>query len=241
MSGPVIDNIARLRVRPLGLRGGRALSFVSANAGLHHQLYVNGRLADWTETPDARRFVLPRSPGPVRLAVVAVAPADRARDFAAALPPVGARPSWVCEFAWTLGADAPVGWRAELLGDGADGTLDDEPLAAAALHPAWSARWGFGRDRFGAGAAGWDGTLAPGLHGAMGFGPFGFDARRIRLAAALAETGTHELLLRCVDAAGRTATLATDYVDAAPPPPPPSSVTPVSYDASGATLVLRIL
>ena len=63
-----MQGIDRLRAHPLA-EGGTEVSFRSTNEGMYHQLYVNGRLADWCEEPSHRSFLLPELPDHVRKAL----------------------------------------------------------------------------------------------------------------------------------------------------------------------------
>ena len=47
-----IDQVVAEEIAPWGW----SVRFRSSNVGLYHQLYLNGRLADWTHTPDQRSF-----------------------------------------------------------------------------------------------------------------------------------------------------------------------------------------
>jgi hypothetical protein len=234
------DNIDRLQAVPLDPPRGWEVRFRSANAGLHHQLYVNGRLADFTDSPRQRTFLLPEQPAPARLCVAAVAAAERRTDFARWLP-AEAVPPWVFRADVIQDLKHPPGTRVELLTDHASGELDEAPLAVRDLWPASSPRWGFGESAFARGGFGYGGVGAPGLgRGAFGAGPFGMNAETVRLAAALAEPGTHRVVLRTVAPDGRTADADPIAFEASPPPAPATGLTAIAWDPQTQTLTLRI-
>ena len=233
------DNIDRLQAMPLDRPRGWEVRFRSGNAGLHHQLYVNGRLADFTDTPQQRAFILPEQPAPAALCVAAVAAAKRRTDFGALLP--GDAPAWVYCAEIVQNLAHPAGSRVELLTDHATGELDETPAAVRDLWPASSPRWGFGESAFARGGFGYGGVGAPGLgRGAFGAGPFGMNAETVPLTTALAEPGTHEIALRTVSPDGRTVDAEPTAFEAAPPPAPPAGLSAVAYDPQTDTLTLRI-
>ena len=218
--------------------GGWRLSFRSPHAGAHHQLYVNGRLADATDTPDQRSFHLDPD-GPALVAVAAVPAERRWEDLWRQLPPE-ALPSWVYRPRVLRSPALAAGDVVEVLGDhAAGGAVDESPLASAAAWPAWASRWSFGQDLFGGGAFGWDGALAPGLgEGAFGGGPFGLDADLIDLSAELAEEGAHAIVLRTRSPDGTCTDAPQPPVTSAPPPAPPTGLAVESYDPPTGALTL---
>ncbi|MBI5723188.1 MAG: hypothetical protein HZA50_04460 [Planctomycetes bacterium] len=235
-----IDNIDHLAVYPLDGPAKWRVEFRSSNAGLCHQLYVNGALADWADTPSVRHFDL-ECDGPAELAVAAVLPEFRMRDFGAFLPPENRRPAWV----WRAGVVRHISHRPgdalKVFTDRATGQLDSQPAIVRELWPEWAGRWAWGEDLFGLGGLGWDGYAAPGLgRGAFGAASFGMDADLIDLELALAEQGEHRILLRTVGRDGQFADAPLIQTAADPPPQPPQTVAVTEYDAETSTLIFAI-
>jgi len=237
MTAILTDQIDRLRAAPLD--GGRRwrVTFRSGHEGLCHQLYLNGELAGWTDAPAARSFLVDAADVPREVVVAAVEPDQAGEDHAADLP--AGPPAWRYEAAVPRLPDVPAGARLTLLGDRAG--AGQAVLSTREAWPASVPRWAFGQDAFGAGAFGYDGAAAPGLGGgAFGAGLFGFGAGVVRLAAALAEDGTHQLRLRLSSADGRSVETVLSPVTVHPPPEPPASVECVSYDPQTHVLTAQV-
>lgn len=232
------DNIDALEARPLP-GGGWEIAFRSPHAGCH-QLYLDGRLADWTETPAARRFFVPPSAAPREAIVAAVAEADRATDFSALLPLPFRQLPWLFSLEITPDTRCRPGARLELYDDGTEGRLADRPIAACDLWPPSRPRWAWGEDFFGQGGFGFDGKAAPGFGGApLGAGPMGLGAELLRVALPLHREGRHRLRLRTVAPDGSAAETARDVL-ATPPPPPAQALEALAYDDAAQTLTLQI-
>jgi len=235
------DNIDGLQARPLDDLRGWEISFRSRNAGMHHQLYVNGLLADWTDSPERRSFVVGPDETPRELVVAAADAARRSDDFSHLLPPDRRRPAWTYRVAVVRDIRHRRGCRVLLLGDHATGRLDPRGLASCELWPDWAPRWAFGEDAFGRGGFGHDGSQAPGLgKGAFGAGSFGMDTDCAVLAASLPEEGRHQLLLRALMPDGQHAEGDVRTFDSTPPPPPARSLAAVAYDSDTSTLTLEL-
>jgi hypothetical protein len=235
-----IEGIDDLQARPLA-DGGAEVTFHSDNEGLHHQLYVNGALADWTEDAADRSFFLAELPAAARLVVVAVQAADRQTDFSATGASPLAPPPWVVHVAVPRGPWHGPGERVALLGDHRRGQIDPVALAVADVWPAWAAHLGWGQDAFGAATFGLDSSAAPGFAaGAFGAGPFGLDGDVVHLSAALAEEGLHHLVVRRIQPDGHTADGEQMTFLSTPPPPPPARIDATAYDAQTATLTLEL-
>jgi len=73
-----------------GPSSGRTIRFRSSNVGLHHQLYANGRLIDWTDMPEQRSFFLD-SPTEVLAICVGAVPAENRTDDLGTTPPAPSR------------------------------------------------------------------------------------------------------------------------------------------------------
>ncbi|MGC9455373.1 MAG: hypothetical protein ACP5HU_10990 [Phycisphaerae bacterium] len=216
------------------------VTFRSQHTGSVHQLYVNGRLADWTDTTGARSFTLDEPPA-CELIVAAVAPSQRARDFSRLLPADAGGPSWVFEARVPRLCELGRDDRLELLDDHATGELDPVPAASAQAWPASVPRWAWGEDRFAGGGFGFDGSQAPGAGmGAFGAGGFGMDAGTIDLRVATPEPGEHTVVVRSAGDRGATADAQPQTFVASPPPQAPGSIGVVAYDPQSKTLTIQI-
>ena len=228
------DNIDRLTAEPTP--SGWRVRFRSAHAGLCHQLYVNGRLADFTDTPAGRAFDVPAGPEPRELCIAAVEPARRGEDLSGLLPPALREPGWL----YTATVVREPGARAgDLLAVRSDRA--DAPLRVRESAPDWLPRWGFGESAFGLGAAGYGGIGAPGLgRGGFGAGPFGFGAEVLELRVPLAADGTHAITLCTRSADGQTTDTPGGEVVAHPPPAPPAALHATAYDPQTHALTLTL-
>ena len=238
---PTTTNIDALAATPLGAPGGWRITFRSANAGMHHRFYVNGRLADWTDTVEQRSFLLDAADAPAEVAIVAVDRLDRAEDLSEA--PLGSvrYAGWVHRAVVMRTPDIEPGSQLLLLGDHASGQMDETPLVRRDAWPRWLPRWAWGEDLFGLGGFGFDGLRAPGLgRGAFGAGLFGLDTTVDRVSAVLNEEGMHQLSLRAATTDGRTADGEPVTMQAAPPPPPPVAVQATAYDPQTQTLTVQL-
>ncbi|MCJ7545022.1 MAG: hypothetical protein MUP47_10775 [Phycisphaerae bacterium] len=232
-----IDNV---RARPLA-GGGAEVTFRSTQEGLHHQLYVNGHLAEWTEEPAQRSFFLPGLPWACRLVVVAVEREQRQTDFSALGGALLARPPWVFRVSVPRGPWRGPGEQVLLLGDHAGGQMDEQPLVVRDVWPAWAAHLGWGQDAFGSCTFGFDSSVAPGFAvGAFGAGPFGLDGDAVELEAALPEEGLHHLVVRRIQPDGRYTDGAEMVFLSTPPPAPPKRLTATAYDAPSERLTLQL-
>jgi hypothetical protein len=234
------DTIDRLAAQELS-DGRWIVTFRSTSAGLHHQLYVNGSLAAWTEDPVQRSFTLDASASPREIVIAAVENADRSVDFSSRLPAENRTPPNVFRIRVARNPSLLRGSRTALLTDHAAGITDETPLAMAELWPDRLPRWAWGEDAFAAGAFGFDASIAPGLgKGAFGAGMMGFDVDGVELSAALAEEGLHSLVIRTYGPDGRFADSEPISFYARVPPAPAAGLSVASYDAQTSTLTLEI-
>lgn len=214
---PQLDGID---ISPLRLQtdGRYVVSFVSPHESMHHQLYVNGRLDQWTDLPLQRQFVAVLPPAPVRLAVAAVEELFRQDDFASQLS--GLTPPWVYRPRVAQTPALAPDDQVEILDDHASGVLSPVPLDATSAWPVYLTRWAFGQDVFGAGAFGFDGCGAAGMGGgAFGEGMFAFDSPLLELEGLLEEEGSHRLVVRIRGADGQTRDLSSEIVEVPELPP----------------------
>jgi len=199
------DEIDRLQSRKLDPPRGWEITFRSSNAGLQHQLYINGALADVSDTAEQRAFYLPDDACPREVAITAVQPLYRHADISNLLPFAVGKPGWVYSASVIRSIAHHAGDRIALHTDHTTGQLDSEPLLTRELWPAWAPRWVWGESLFGAGGFGFGGIGAPGMgKGALGAGMFGMDADLICIHAALSEPGEHQVVLRTLAEDGAT-------------------------------------
>ncbi len=235
------DNIDRLQAIALDTPRGWKISFRSTNEGLHHQLYVNGQLADWADTVEQRSFFLDAERFPHELIIAAVDSENRTVDMSGQLPTALQQPPWVYRATVVRALKHSTSSRVAVLGDHATGQVDPQPLVLRELYPDCLSRWGFGEDAFGMGGLGYNGTTAPGLgKGAFGAGPFGIESSAMSISVPLAEEGTHQILLRVISESGEYADGTIQNIPAWPPPQPPASLQATGYDAQTNTLTLQI-
>lgn len=235
------DNIDNLQAIALAVPLGWQVTFRSTNDGMHHQLYVNGKLADMTDSVAQRCFFLDSEAFDREIVIAAVDAASRTVDMSTELSPQFPQQSWIYKRSVLRAAELGSGGQVEVLGDHATGQIDPVPLAIRQLTPEWSSQWGFGKDSFGSGGLGYDAGGAVGLgKGAFGAGLFGVDTELASISAPLPEEGTHQVMLRVVAATGQYADGQVAYQSASPPPDPPAGLVATSYDNQTKELTLQI-
>ena len=235
------DNIDELNALRLNAPRGWRVTFRSSNDGLHHQLYVNGALADWTDTTEQRTFFVDAEEFQREVTIAAVDRDSRTVDMSDELSSEIQQPPWIHRALVVLSPDHRRGTRVAVLGDHATGQIDTVPLVIQELRPQWAHFWGFGEDRFGMGGLGYDADTAPGLgEGAFGAGPFGIEAELVSVAVPLSEEGTHQVLIRVISRNGEYTDGEIEYITSSPPPSPPTSLQAISYDDETSTLTLEI-
>jgi len=230
-----------LQAIPLEAFRGWQITFRSTNAGMCHQLYVNGSLADWTDTIGQRRFLLDADTSVREIAIVAVDSAHRTTDLSQNLPPKLLQSGWVYRASVVRAIGMSRRCRVALFEDHATGQLSSSPTLVREVWPECAARWAWGEDAFGRGGFGYDGTFAPGLgKGAMGAGAFGMDTDLIMIEAPLQEEGSHQTILKTLTDDGQVAEAEIQFVGASPPPAPPVTITATDWDNQNNTLTLEI-
>jgi hypothetical protein len=242
MSILITDNIDRLTLtalrRPLGWR----LTFRSFNDGMVHQLYVNGRLADATDTAGQRFFEVSAQTWPLELAVAAVSGEYRYEDHADELPSDVATPAWVYRPGVLRSVHHRPGDRIAVFHDSAGGGMCAEAALSRELWPAGVPHWGWGRGGLGRGGFGIDADLAPGFGGGpFGLGPMGVDVERMNLSLPLKNDGTHAIELRIVTAEGKTSDAVEDSFTAHPPPAPLRAIHATNYDTNTHILTVNFV
>jgi len=237
----VTENIDGLRARRLREPGGWEIAFRSGNEGMHHQLYLNGRLRDWTDTPEQRRFLLSKTAGPFELSIAAVAPRYRAVDLAAQLPAEARQPGCVYRVRMRRSHGYRRHWRLDVMTDRGTGEFDPQPVTQREIWPQWLARWGWGEESFALGGFGYDGYNALGFGtAAFGDGPFGVETGEVAFDTVLTEDAVHQIMLRTASPDGRFVDADPAYFRATVPPSPPAGLTASDYDAQTKTLTFQI-
>jgi hypothetical protein len=236
------DNIDQLRLtalrRPLGWR----LAFRSGHDGMMHQLYVNGRLVDATDTTTQRYFEVSAQTWPMELAVAAVAGEFRFDDHSAELPAGVAEPSWVYRPGVLRHVQHRPGDRIAVVHDSASGAMSQDAALSREIWPAGVPHWGWGHGAFGRGGFGVDADLAPGFGGGpFGFGPLGVDVEPMDVSLPLNNDGEHEIELRVVSSEGQTSTAVEDSFTAHPPPAPFKAITATNYDPNTQMLSITLV
>lgn len=232
-------NIDQLIANPLP-QGRWRIDFVSTNFDRYHQLYVNGTLADWTETTSQRYFILPVRTEPCEITIAAVDPVDRSIDLAHNLPQPITTGNWIVRHAVVPNQATSRFSHLELLAQSDDGS---PPFVVARREawPAWASPSAMGQDDFGVGGFGFGGSQGPGLgNGAFGLGPLGIDADPIELWGTLPKDGLYHLTIRCRSFDAACFDVSLPDVRAMLPPLLPLSVRPIAYDAANSRLSLQL-
>ena len=226
------------------LPGGQYLiRFRSTNAGMHHQLYLNGNLSAWTDSSDERSFLLASPAAPASCCIVAVEEQYRQQDLSNYLPEDLQKPSWVYHARVIRSAPICSDEVVEILDDRATGgDLWENPLISRQLWPEWQPRWAFGQDRFGEGGFGYDGANALGFgNGAFAAGMFGIDTDLIELQATLTEQGRHKIVIqRRRTTTGQTVQSEPIHINVDLPPAPAKQIMATNYDFQKKQLTLQI-
>ena len=113
------SGIDQLQATPIADLGGLwQVAFRSANAGMCHQLYGNGRLLDWTDTTQARSFLVDAQDAPCEVVVAAVRADRRATDMSDLLPETSPELGWTYRARATRSTAFPAGARLTLVRPG---------------------------------------------------------------------------------------------------------------------------
>ncbi len=232
------DNIEILRAVPWGGAGRWLIAFGSRNAGMHHQLYVDGRLADWSDSPGQREFCVDSASAPRSIVIAAVTAVCRCVDMSGFLGGEF-RPAWIYRASVVPDTRGGDGDKLEIFDDHATGEFDTTPDLVADAWSAGVARWAWGQDEFGRGGFGYDGSAAPGLgKGGFGAGMFGLDILLVDISLPAAEEGLHRIKIRTIGPDGQSADADLQQFEAHPPPAPPADLAAESYDCQTHTLTL---
>ncbi len=235
------DNIDRLQAFPLEQTQSWEIRFRSCNDGMYHQLYINGSLADWTDTTKQRSFIVPQSKDSRELVVAATDSETRSKDLSNQLPADNQKPSWIYSADIVRSAEFQSGDKVNILSDHATGEIDDQPVKVTDVWPIWISRWAWGEDAFGTGGFGYDGHFGPGLgRGAFGVGLFGIDTTTACVQTALNTQGQHKIILQTQAENGQTADSSIQFFWSSPPPQPAKSITITQYDKQNRTVTIEI-
>ncbi len=233
------DNIELLRAVPHADTGKWQISFRSRNAGMHHQLYLNGRMVDWTDTPGERMFYADFDSAPRRVVVAAVPPRYRRLEISGLSGDEFQPTGWI--YRLMLVPDIASGGddRFAIFDDHATGQFSTTPDLVVDAWPGWARRWAWGEDSFALGGFGYDGWSAAGMGlGGFAAGMFGFNMHLVKVALAMSEPGQHQVRIRTICPDGQFADAGLQQFDACPPPAPSSDLAVESYDAQKHTLTL---
>ena len=207
-----------------------------------HQLYVNGRLADVTDTISQRFFEVSAQTWPMELTVAAVAAEYRYEDHFTELPNDVADPTWVYRPNVLRHVQHRPGDRIAVFHDSAGGTMEQDAALSREFWPAGVPHWGWGRGGFGRGGFGVDADRAPGFgSGSFGLGPLGVDVERMDIHLPLKNDGTHDIELRVVTPEGQISTAVNDSFAAHPPPAPLKAITATNYNSNTQILTVNLI
>ncbi len=237
----IYDQIDRLVLTPLARPFSWLLRFRSGHAGLHHQLYINGRLADFSDSPAQRTFEMISTDYPQELAITAVSGRYRTVDLSAELPADVQNPPWVLRTKFPRDIEHQPGDRLAIFHDSASGLMSEAASLESEIWPPSVSHWGFGQNQFGWGGFGIDGTSAPGLGGgSFGLGPFGLGADILETNLAMTNEGEHNVEFRVIADNGEISSALTATLMSAPPPQPVENFSITSYDSQTSLLTLQL-
>lgn len=221
--------------------GGWRVTFCSTNPLGYHQLYVNGRLADWTDDPATRCFNLQQADYALRIVIAAVDFRRRGDDFLYLLPVAAGCPSWVRRVRIVRSVRQIPGDVLEIFSQNADGDFDSAPTVSRQFWPGGVGHWGWGLDSFGLGACGIDGYNSLGFgKGDFGAGHFGMDAEFITIDVPLRHAGENQIRLRTRNASGTCSEESAVVVNVPSLPSPPAKINVISYDSNNKLLAISI-
>lgn len=233
------ENIVQLCQRALA-GGGWEIQFQSHHAGMHHQLYANGRLTDWTDSTSQRSFFLAPAVNSSQIVIAAVSAEDRGKNLAELLPQHVQKPGWFFRQNIACPQQSAPGAMLVLLDDHA-GQAPPSVVSTRELWPSSRARYGLGQSRWGTDSFGFGGSGAPGLgQGALGAGRFGFDEILLQIEAQLHEPGLHLVSIGVIDRHGNATFMPAQAALVLPQPAPVKTITPIQYDPQTSTLTLHI-
>ena len=198
-------------------------------------------MADYTDPTFQRSFHLDEQDYPQEIIIAAVNPSNQTTDLSDRLTNIGTYQTWLHNTEIVRPSYCKPGNRVALLTDHTTGQFDDEPVITRDLLPQWCQTWGFGKDRFGFGGSGFDGSRSPGLgRGAFGAGNLGIDTSTLTLSVSLLEEGNHQLKLRTFSEDGQFTDSALESFDSCPPPLTNKTIQAISYNDQTNVLTLQI-
>ena len=220
----------------------------SSRAGMHYQVYLNGRFAGSTLEAGQRQLVVhaPSSfQSAVRVEVIAVEPAEAHIDFACELDRPAAGSGRV-RLAILRSQTLPIEATANVYCDPGTGQIDyTTPLNSVpiSIWPCRQDKAGLGMAQFGAGDFGYDSAAAVGFgKGSFGHGQFGLDADTIEWISPPLPLGRYRFGVT-VAAAGSNESPAceTQAIAVVPAARPAAGLEIVTFNERTHQLTLRIL
>lgn len=219
----------------------------SSQAGMLHQVYVNGQFAGVTIDAEQRKLVVPvptSSQSAVRVEVVAVEPKEAHVDFAKLIelsPARGGRVRLVLLRSQTL----PVEAKANIYFDSGTGEISYAQPVNIAPVPIWPCRQdkaGFGMAQFAIGDFGYDAAAAAGFgKGSFGNGQFGLDADTITWTGSPLPLGRYRFGVKIVDAQGNESLASeTESITVIPGARPATGLSVAAFDPQTNQLTLSI-
>lgn len=226
--------------------GAALITWRSCNAGMLHQVYLNGWFAGVTIDVEQRQLVV-QAPGSfqsaLRVEVVAVEPKDAYVDLANELDP----PQAIGRVRLSVlrSQSLPPGAGIDVYFDNGAGQIDySKPLNAASI-PVWPClqdKAGSGRAQFGTSDFGYDSAASVGFgKGSFGNGQFGMDADTVEWISPPLPLGKYRFGVKVRDACGNESVAReTDSIAVVPPPKPAAALSIVAFDRQTNQLRLRV-
>jgi hypothetical protein len=219
----------------------------SSNAGMLHQVYLNGSLAGVTVDAEQRRLPV-QAPGSfvsaVRATVIAVAAEGAHVDFADDLEQAGTIGDRI-RLTLLRSQTLPVGATVNVYFDGGTGQIDciapvnDSPIP---IWPCVQDKTGLGMGCFGVGDFGYEAAAAIGFgKGTFGRGEFGLDADSIEWIGPALPAGQYRFGVKITDGLGNEGPASeVGPVALVPAATPAAKLNVVTFDPDVNQLALRV-
>jgi len=252
------EGIENVRVVPLADAigpGGKGVTFSraalvtwkSCREDRLYQVYVNGRFAGVTVSPQQRQLVIqiPASfEAAVRVEVVAVSTADAHRDFSGE---IGDAAICTTRIRLTLlrSQTLPAAATANIYFDNGIGAINyDTPLNPVPIS-IWSCpqdKAGLGMGQFGLGDCGFDAGAAVGFaKGVFGHGQFGLDADAITWTSPVLPRGAYRFGVKVIDDLGtESPACVSGPITVVPPARPASGLDVLVFDEQTGEVTLSL-
>ena len=228
------------------MSGSAVVDWHSSNAGMLHQVYLNGRFAGTTIDPEQRRLVV-QSPSsfetPVRVEVVAVEPDQAHVGFSDEIEQSAV--SGRVKVALLRSQALPLEATANIYFDHGTGGIDYTlPLNTSPIRiwPCRRDKAGFGMAAFAAGDFGYDSAASVGFgKGVFGRGEFGQDADAIEWTSPALPSGSYRFGVRIADSRGSEGPAREiGPIAVLPAARPASALKVVTFDEQTSQLTLAI-